>query len=277
MKPSDIITRRHRPHRSKPKPLPTTHILPAYGPNHVIAAPVSSRHAPSAHGNKENLVRGWLKDIHAHGSGLVAGDSHKLKDSNTKQTAHRPSPSPIRFAPHGLMLPESFGIAQSVPRQRGERRHKRRRASLDDSSVIAPQQHRNVPALVDDDRPTRRQRSSSAAQESYYERGKRRREPDADQDGSGASQAPSPTHHKFEKRARHKTKSDRYDVVKHHDDGKQEKKTGEKGAVVGSKKPKKKREHMASAREVMDNFNSHSILSERLTVRLFLRHSIVLR
>lgn len=72
-----MVMRRHQPHRSKPKNRRAAHISPAYAPNHVIARPDATWHAPSttaaAEANKENLVRGWLHGLQAHGAGPGAG------------------------------------------------------------------------------------------------------------------------------------------------------------------------------------------------------------
>lgn len=264
-----ISARRHRSHRSKPKHRPTAHVLPTYAPKHMNARPESSALVPSTtatDGNKEKLVRGWLDDIQVHGTEQVAR-THGTKDSRPKQRNRLSSPSPTRRAPHGLSLQECLGDAQPLIRPRRGGRHKGRRALSDDSSIIAPNRHGRPPIIADDDDRIRRPRSSSAAEESYSERGKRKRQPGADCDEYGASLTLFAPRHNFEKRARHKTRNDRYDVVKHRDKTKEEtkKKVKEAGAAE-SQKPKKKRQQMTSAREVMDNFKSHSILTERITV-----------
>lgn len=270
MKSPDTTTRRHRSHRSKPKHRPTARISSAYAPKHVAARPGGWSHGNSktvTDGNKENLVRGWLDDIQVHGS-EASERRPKPKNDDSDHTTRRSSPSPVRWAPHGLSVPQGLGNAQPLSRPRRGDRHKRRRASLDDSSVILARPHDKAPILADDDEPARRSRSSSAAEESYYERGKWKHQPDAEPNESGASLTLFAPNHTFEKRGRHKTRSDRYDVVKHRNDNKEgTKKKGRTGAAAEPKKPKKrKRENMTSAKEVMDNFTSHSILSERITV-----------
>ncbi|KAI1177600.1 hypothetical protein F4777DRAFT_199855 [Nemania sp. FL0916] len=70
----------------------------------------------------------------------------------------------------------------------------------------------------------------------------------------------------FEKRPRHKTRADKYDTKKS-GDGKKRKGT-QKQDDNGPNKPKsKKRKHPATGKNVMSNFNSGSILNDRITVQ----------
>lgn len=129
----------------------------------------------------------------------------------------------------------------------------------EDSSIIVRDDVRGqattLAALSGSREPT------SAAEESYFRRGRETRRDEYE--NSLASRASSPAGHTLEKRARYKTKSDRYDIVKH-DDGRGKGK--KKRSRAEPKKSKKKRDHIASAKEVMDNFSSNSILNDRITV-----------
>lgn len=153
----------------------------------------------------------------------------------------------------------------------GERRHRRLRASFhvpngsddrDDSSVIAPR------PLADNSR-ARRPKLKSEADANGHGKGKKRRQPGPDSQESGSSPAPSPPEYNFEKRARHKTKSDRYDTVKQDDGDKNNKpKRRKTRSAAETRRTSRGNSHLASARDVMDNFSSHSILSDRITVSL---------
>lgn len=258
MDSSEIPARRHRSDRSKPKHHrtgPTRHI-PTHAQGSRQVSPGSGKLWPTAFAkddhSKEKLVQGWLDDIQASGSGFIAGNPPHYKASNSKPLHQPQSLSPAPWAPHGLPLPLSLskglGISRLMSQPRETRRNKRQRSLSDDSSFIAPKESA-------DNHRTQRSRSGLAARDEYYERGNTKRQPGSGPEESGSSPAPSSPDHNFEKRPRHKTRSDRYDTVKDHDSGKEKK-----------RKKKKKIDHLASSREVMDNFNSHSILSDRITV-----------
>jgi hypothetical protein len=70
----------------------------------------------------------------------------------------------------------------------------------------------------------------------------------------------------FVKKARHKTRSDRYETTRDHKPRKPGKKKRKKSGDQGKTKETKSRGDFSSSREVMDNFNSKSILSDRITV-----------
>lgn len=86
-------------------------------------------------------------------------------------------------------------------------------------------------------------------------------------DGGPALQASSPAGHRFEKRPRHKTRADRYDVVKLDGDDRGKGTRDKRSHGVEVKRTKrKKQDNMTSAREVMGSFNSEAILNDRITV-----------
>lgn len=259
----EIPARRHCHDRSKPKSHRTGQtrhysFAHAQGPDHVIFRSIDD--------DRENMVQGWLNNIQALGSGPIAGDPPHHTTSSSK---HRPqSISPATWAPHALPLPHplsrELGFASARSQPSGERQHERLRAAFndrDDSSVIAPK------GLGGSSRG-RRPRMDSAAEASYHGRGVKRRRSSPEPEEGGSLTIPSPPDHNFEKRARHKTKSDRYDAVKNEVAGKEHRREKrKKHAAAEPKKDGTKRSHIASAREVMDNFNSQTILSNRITVR----------
>lgn len=72
--------------------------------------------------------------------------------------------------------------------------------------------------------------------------------------------------HHFAKKARHKTRGDRYDTKRAHEPRKAGKKKRKKPGDQSRTNDIKRGGDFSSAREVMDNFNSKSILSDRITV-----------
>lgn len=260
MDSQEAPARRHGSDRSKPKSYRTGQIrhysTPAQGINHVIAESLDDR--------RETLVQGWLHNIQALGSGLDARGPPAHKPSNSNRILRPQSVSPARWAPKALPRSRASGIAESMSQPSGERQHRRLRASFDgrdDSSVIAPR------TFADDSR-ARRPNLKSAAHASGYERGKKRMRSGPDSQDSGSSPGPSPPEYKFEKRARHKTKSDRYDSVKQGNTEKDHKLKKQKTRSAETRRTRQRNRHLASARDVMDKFSSHSILSGRITVSL---------
>lgn len=267
MDSQETPARRHGSDRSKPKFYRTGQIrhysTPAQGLNHVIAGSLDN--------SKETLLQGWLNNIQALGSGLDAGGPPARKPSNSNRLLRPQSVSPARWAPNALPRSRASGIAEPMSQPSGERRHRRPRASFDgpsgpddrdDSSVIAPRPFSDNPRA-------RRPNLKSAAYASGYERGKKRRQSGRDSQGSGSSPGPSPPEYNFEKRARHKTKSDRYDTVKQHDAERDHKSKKRKTrSAAEPRRTRQRNSHLASAKEVMDKFTSHSILSDRITVSL---------
>lgn len=269
----DIPARRHRSGRSKPKhhrtgharhssahsQSPTTHVNS--GPGRLW--PTSSATADKS---KENLlqVQDWLNGLQAFGSGSATGGLPHCKTSSSKPPPRPQSGFTITAPWAAQALPVSLsempGIAKSIPRSHGLRRQHHRHASLEDSSFIAPKQ------FADKSR-ARRPSLSPATEERHFHRGKKRRQSAPDSEESGSSPGLSPPRHNFEKKSRRKTRSDRYNTVKINDTVKMKKPhKRKKQAVVEAKNYRKKYDHLASASEVMDNFNSHSILSDRITV-----------
>lgn len=255
----EIPARRHYSDRSKPKSYHTAQVrhysTPAQGLNHVIPWSIDD--------SKRNMVQGWLNNIQALGSGLITGGPTDHTQTSSKHLPRPQSISPARRASHALLRSRGSGIAESMSQPGGDRRHKRLRASFggrEDSSIIAPR------GLIDSP-PIRRPRVNPAAKASYHGRSQKRRQCGPDAGESGSSPVPSPPAHNFEKRPRHQTKSDRYDTVKIDKASKEKKRMKRQQEIAAdSKTYNRKRSHLASAREVMDNFNSHSILSDRITV-----------
>lgn len=255
----EIPARRHFSDRSKPKSYHTAQVrhysAPAQGLNHVIPG--------STDDSKKNMVQGWLSNIQALGAGVIAGDPTHQAPNNSKHLPWPQSLLPARQASHTVLRSGDSGFTNPMSQPGGDRRHERPRASFnrrDDSSIIVP---RNI-AVGPRIRPLR---FNPAAGPSYHESGKNRRQPSPDAEENGSALGPSPPTHNFEKRARHKTKSDRYDAVKNAVASQEKKrKKRQEEAAADSKKDRMKRNHLASERDVMDNFNSHSILSDRITV-----------
>lgn len=259
--------RRHCSDRSKPKSHRTGQIrhysTPALGINHVISGSLDD--------SKEALVQGWLNNVQALGSGLDARGPPAHKPSNPNRLSRPRSLPPARGAPNALPRSRRPGISESISQSSRERRHRRLRASFngpngpddrDDSSVIAPR------PLADNSR-ARRPKLKSAADASSHERSNKRPKSGPDSQESGSSPAPSPPEYNFEKRARYKTKSDRYDTVKQDGIDKDNKsKKSKTRSTAETRRTSRGNRHLASARDVMDNFNSQSILSGRITVSL---------
>lgn len=256
------FTRSNRPQQSK---LNRHHrsgqISRAAGLNHVntdkswrILPPLS---APDGNKWNANLIQGWLHDVEEQKPGTRRADANGIchaKRSNSRHRA-RPHPNPVQLSPepswalHGLLpLADAANTAVQARWSPKRKEHKRSRTTLQDSSIVA----------LDSD-----QGPSSAAEGDYYERGNKRRRPGSDD--VLASHAPSSASYQFEKRPRHKTRSDRYDVARINEGRprKREEKTRD-GKYVRTQK--NSRNAVTSAKEVMDNFNSKSILTEHMTV-----------
>ncbi|ROW11402.1 hypothetical protein VMCG_01571 [Cytospora schulzeri] len=169
--------------------------------------------------------------------------------------------SPDDWKLHGRQLPESYALHSLSGTGEGRQRHRPHRGLDKDSSIIAP--------IDDHHRARNRVEIHSlrlpAAEECYYERGKKKQRT-VSEANSFASGASVHADHHFEKRARRKTRDDRYDTLKTDDVGKKK-----KSRTKAGKQSRRKRDKLSSAREVMSNFNSNAILNDRITMQPSLR------
>lgn len=255
-------TRRNRSHHSKAKHHRSGQILHAHGPNQAntdqswpTLPPLS---APD--GNKENLdlIQGWLDDVQVQRPGTRTSDvndPYHAKNSDTRHhsrlQSHPVQSSPeLSWAPHELPPVADRGTTALHTRHgRRVQEHERDWIAREDSSLIA---------LDYDRRPT------LDAEVGYYGRGKKRRR--SGSDDSLPSRAPSLADYQFEKRPRYKTRSDRYEVAKHDKSRPKKRRENKMRDEESNRVKKRKMNPVASAKEVMDSFNSNSILTERMTV-----------
>lgn len=211
--------------------------------------------------NKSSLVQDWLKEIQAPQPRPVAEEEYQVGKKPRGKHAHAQAqstlPPPDDWKPHGLHLSGNYLAADSLPGAgEGRKKHKYQRGLDEDSSIIAPlDDHHRVR-----DRVETHSRRLPAIKECYYERGKKMQA--VSEASSIASGVISHADHHFEKRARRRTRDDRYDTTKV-DNATKEKKSKK---IAGKKN--RKRDKLSSAREVMDNFNSNTILNDRITVSM---------
>lgn len=214
-------------------------------------------------GNKQSLVDTWLEDIEIPRLQAVHKNESLPKEPSPKARA-RPrstyrlrSPSPRRAVAHNRH--NEPASKASPPQSRRERI--RLRHLVPDSAVLSPyDEHDNVQVQPE---VSRILRPVSAATESNYERGKKR--PHMGSEDSVESVVSAAQYH-FEKKARHKTRTDRYDTTRVREPRKAGKKKRKKTVDQTKVNGTRRGGDFSSAREVMDNFNSKSILSDRITV-----------
>lgn len=260
----DTSRRRHRPHYSKPNQDRTGQASHAHGSTHMSFRDPWPTLRAAPDGNKENLVQGWLDDIDGLRSAAPDARHAQFKGSHPKHRSRPQPPSPKPWLPHGqtsLADNGSSGLTRLRSIERGRRESRSVSALEEDSSIIAP--------AGDPDRATTRGLPSASRlvlppEEFHNEREKRQYL----EFGDGPPlQGSSPAGRRFEKRPRHKTRANRYDVVKldHDDRGTGTRDKENHGAKVRRAK-RKKQDNMTSAKEIMDSFNSESILHDRITV-----------
>lgn len=218
---------------------------------------------PQANDGKDDLVLGWLNNLGDRRSGACGTDAHVLNLDNSKSRSRRHTQSPPEhWAPHGLSLPITFhhSVSTARPRSHAGRRISRS-GSLQDSSNIGASPRRDPIRLGSD---LAQDHGQTLISNGGYPDTHQKRKGPVPYDASEPSvlSAPDET---FEKRTRHKTRRDRYDVCKHDDGGKDRRM---KGTRSPRERKRRKREHLPSVREVMGNFQSDSILHERITVRI---------
>lgn len=215
------------------------------------------------HHNKESLVQVWLEDLQAPKLQPVDDDGYPavrgIQKKRSQAQSARPSPGDRKL--QGLQVPEGHHVTGSLSGTReGSQRQWHHRRLDEDSSIIAPiDDHHRVR-----DRVGNHSLRLPATEECYYERGKKRQQT-VSEASSLASRALAHADHRFEKRARRKTRDDRYNTLKFDDSGKEKKSRKKSG-----KKSNKKRNRMPSARAVMRNYKSNSILNDRITVSMSL-------
>lgn len=222
-----------------------------------------TRHEHARDDNKQSLVDTWLEDIETPRLQRVHNDSSLSKELSSKvhsrpeSTYRLRGPSPGRVFSHNR---HNGQVPKASPRK-SRREHKQLQELAQDNSVI-DRCDEQEPARV---RPGIPQiiRPVSAAAVSNFESGKRRSHMGSED--SVVSVISGVRYHPA-KKPRHKTRVDRYDTTRAHEPRKagkiKRKKPGEHGKSNGSRGAG----DFSSAREVMDNFNSKSILSNRITV-----------
>ncbi|KAL5320794.1 hypothetical protein ACEPPN_011604 [Leptodophora sp. 'Broadleaf-Isolate-01'] len=214
---------------------------------------------PTAKLPKENLemalsgdsdyVRRWLAQTECdtnQGEGLV---TRETSNQEWNRVAHAEYPS--------RRTPRNLAIAP------GPSKRKRKHDSSSDSSLlevpIRPQSHqwkqddpRSISPRRPENQPTTPRKKQKVAS--------------SDSGLSSHPATPSPPKETFEKRARHKTREDRYEPRK------KEKRQGKIAVEKSSRKKREKRgDRKKAARkageELMQNFSSKSIAQDRLTIR----------
>lgn len=211
-------------------------------------------------GSKHGLVDTWLDDIEtpqlqpSHNNETLSKEPQRETGSRPRSTHRLRSPSPSRLFSHNSHNGQVF---EASPRQR-LRECKRPRDLVEDDFVMDLCDEQDKVRVQTGTRPV------LAATESNHESGKERSLRGSE--GSEVSVTSESQYH-FAKKARHKTRSDRYDTTRDHKPRKPGKKMKKKPGGQSKRDENRRRGDFTSAREVMDNFNSKSILSNRITVR----------
>lgn len=212
-----------------------------------------------ADGNKEILIQGWLDDLGTTRQGPISDAAHSPYATETCH--HDNSPHLLHYPPN---LPAWNVTSQFRPRPGpetlGHTRGKRIRNALDDDLAVTRKTGR-WGHDADLEKGPRRHRHTSFAADDFSERGNSRQQ----REGSAKLSSSSFIHEdlRFQKKRRHKTLADRYDLIKK--DTVVKRKQRDK-PTKEAKKGKQTRDTLVSAREVMDKFSSASILNERITV-----------
>ncbi|KAI0101612.1 hypothetical protein GGR51DRAFT_529586 [Nemania sp. FL0031] len=223
-------------------------------------------HAPDNH----VVVESWLGQVTApvpatrirspesRNQPVCHGKRPRSKDRQAhswRQHARRVDPL---WRPQHIPPPQGSSPPRLPLPTRNPKRYKR---DSDDSSLIS------------DISPPRRSRKRSYVQPTPQQAENSRHKP-LDEAGVGTG-ASSPTSHigavpAFEKRPRHKTRADKYETKKSED----RKKRGGKpdqGEDLPGKSKSRKRKHLATGKNVMNNFTSEVILNDRITVQTNLK------
>lgn len=230
-----------------------------------LRAPVTewpTREEHAREGNKQSLVDTWLEDIETprlqpvHNIQPLSKEPISNACSRPGSTYHLHSPSPRRVFAHKS---HNVPVLRSPLRQ--NRRQHRRRDLVQDNATLdlrneqdTPQAQAGSPKVIG---------PVSVATESDYESAKKRSHTGSE--GSAVSVASAAQYH-FEKKARYKTRSDRYDTMRVHKPRQAGKRKRKKPKDQSRRSENRRAGDFFPAKEVMDNFNSESILSDRITV-----------
>lgn len=255
---------RHSKHQSRHSKHRVAHTARALDPDQGTSPTQWPRRGEHAHeGNKQSLVDTWLEEIEtprlqrAHQNESLSKEPSPKARSRHGSTYRLRSPSPMRVVSHNS---HNEPPSKAPPRKLRTERNRLRELGQEN----AP------PDLCDEQETVRVQsklpriaRPVSAATESNHENDKKRLRMGSED--SEVSVISTGQYH-FEKKARHKTRTDRYDTTRVHEPRKagkkKRKKTGDQSKSHGTRRGG----DFSSAREVMGNFNSKSILSDRITV-----------
>lgn len=243
---------RHRKHR-----VATTQVL---GSDHKGSPTLRPNRDEYAHdGDKHGLVDTWLEDIETPQLQPARNNESMSKEPGPKPRSRPGSPYRLRSpSPNKLFSCNSHDgqLFKASPRQRlGER--KRPRDLVQRNSVLDLCDEQDQVRVQPGTRPV------LVATESNHDSGEERSLRGSE--GSVASVI-SEAHYHFAKKARHKTRSDRYETTRDHKPRKPGKKKKKKPGDQSKTNETRRAGDFSSAREVMDNFNSKSILSDRITV-----------
>lgn len=257
---------RHNKHQSKHWKQRVLHTSRALGSDHrrsLSLWPTRDEHVHDD--NKQSLVDNWLEDIETPRLQRINNNESLSREPSLKAHSRPESsyrlrgPSPNKVLPHN----SHNGQASKASHENTRRVHKHLRELAQDDPAIercgeqeAVRVRPEIPPII---------RPVSATAEANFEGGKKRSHMGSE--GSAGSVISGVQYH-FVKKSRHKTRSDRYDTRRAHEPRKAGKKKRDKTGDQGKIKVSRRGGDFSSAREVMDNFNSKSILSDRITVSM---------
>jgi hypothetical protein len=234
------------------------------GSDHEAYLPLRpNRNEYAPHGDRHGLVKAWLEDIETpqlqpvRNNGSLSEEPSPGTSSRHRATHRLRSPSQSKLFFHNSHDGEALKIS---PRTR-MRERKRPRDLIQHNSVLdlCGEQDQVPKPVQPGTRPVLPAiESSHDSCQEWSPRGSK---------GSRFSVI-SEAHDPYAKKARHKTRSDRYETTRGqraHKPGK-DKKRKKRSRDQRKSKETRKGGGFSSAREVMDNFNSRSILSDRITV-----------
>lgn len=255
---------RHSKHQSRHSKHRVARTARALDPDQRTSPTQWPRREEHVHeGNKQSLVNTWLEDIEtpwlrrAHENESLSKEPSPKARSRHGSTYRLRSPSPRRVLSRNS---HNGPPSKAAPRQ--SRRERNRLRALAQENAVDDLRDEHETVRVQPEIP-RIARPVSAATESNHENEKKR--PRMGSEDSEVSVVSVGQYH-FEKKARRKTRTDRYDTTRAHEPRKAGKKkrknTGDQSKSHGTRRGGE----FSSAREVMGNFNSKSILSDRITV-----------
>lgn len=255
---------RHSKHQSRHRKPRVAHTARALGSDQKESLTRWPTREERAHGgNKQGLVDTWLEDIETPRLQRV-NKNESLSEKPSPKARSRPrstyrlrSPSPRRAFHHNS---HNGPASKASPRQNLRERNRLRDLVQNGAVLDLCDQQDTIQVQPE---VSQIPRSVSAGTESNYEREKKR--PHMGSEDSVVSVVSAAQYH-FEKKARHKTRSDRYDTTRVHEPRKAGKKKRKKTVDQSKGDGTRRGGDFSSAREVMDNFNSKSILSDRITV-----------